>query len=132
MRHNRGFTLVEIAIVLLIASLLLAAVLKGESVLRSARVQDAIALAQDLAAAVNTFKQRYHMLPGDFPINAATPEISNVSAACWTGAQKGDGNGLIDSGGNAAGALGVPAEVQYMPEVLFQAGMVKRWIRIRA
>lgn len=128
MRHNRGFTLIEIAVVLLIASFLLAAVLKGESVLKGARVQDAITLAQDLSAAVNNFKQRYHMFPGDFPMNPATPEISGITntPACWTGAQKGNGNGLIDSGGNAAGSLGVPAEVQCVPEVLFQAGMVNK------
>jgi prepilin-type N-terminal cleavage/methylation domain-containing protein len=124
MHRVRGFTLVEIAIVILVASLLLAAVLKGNSVLRDAKIQDAVAIAQDLSAAVNQFKQRYHMFPGDFPINTATPEISGVSALCMTGAQKGDGNGLIDTGGNAAGSLGVPAEVQCVPEVLFKAGLV--------
>ena len=122
----RGFTLIEIAVVLILASLLLAVVLNSDSILRGARVQDAITQAQDLSTAVNNFKQRYHMLPGDFPINALTPEITSVSVPCWTGAQKGDGNGRIDSGGNAAGTLGVPAEVQCVPEVLFQSGMVSK------
>ncbi len=126
MVHTRGFTLMELAIVILVASLLLAAVLKGGSVIRGARIQDVITIAQDLSTAVNNFKQRYHMFPGDFPINATTPEISGVTEACRTGTQKGDGNGLIDSGGNAAGSLGVPAEVQCVPEVLFKAGMVNK------
>ena len=127
MGHKRGFTLIELAIVILVAGLLLAAVLKGGSVIRGARIQDVITIAQDLSAAVNNFKQRYHMLPGDFPINAVTPEITGITAACLsTGAQKGDGNGLIDNGGNAVGSLGVAAEAQCVPEVLFQAGMVNK------
>ena len=126
MRRVKGFTLIEVAVVILIASLILAAVLKGESVLRNAKIQDAITTTQDLAAAVNQFKQRYHLYPGDFPISVATPEISGLSALCSTGAQKGDANGLIDTGGNANGSLGVPAEVQCVPEVLFQAGMVSK------
>lgn len=126
MGHKRGFTLIELAIVILVAGLLLAAVLKGGSVIRGARIQDVITIAQDLSAAVNNFKQRYHMLPGDFPINAVTPEITGITAACRTGTQKGNGNGLIDSGGNPAGSLGVPAEVQCVPEVLFKAGMVNK------
>jgi prepilin-type N-terminal cleavage/methylation domain-containing protein len=128
MGHNRGFTLIEIAVVLLIVSLVLVALLKGENVLRAARIQDVITLAQDLSTATNNFKQRYHMLPGDFPIDQATPEISGItrSECLLGGSNKGDGNGLIDSGGNAAGSLGVPAEVQCVPEVLFQAGMVNK------
>ena len=127
MSHKRGFTLIELAIVILVASLLLAAVLKGGSVIRGAKVQDVITIAQDLSAAVNNFKQRYHMFPGDFPINAVTPEITGITPACLsTGAQKGDGNGLIDSGGNPVGSLGVAAEAQCVPEVLFQAGMVNK------
>jgi prepilin-type N-terminal cleavage/methylation domain-containing protein len=125
MDRQRGFTLVEIAVVLVIAALILAALLNADSILRASRVQDAIALAQDLTVAANNFKQRYHLLPGDFPVNPVTPEFS-VGAACWKGTQKGDGNGRIDSGGNANGALGVPAEVQCVPEVLFQAGMVNK------
>jgi prepilin-type N-terminal cleavage/methylation domain-containing protein len=125
MDRQRGFTLIEIAVVLVIAAAILAALLNADSILRTSRVQDAIALAQDLTVATNNFKQRYHLLPGDFPINAVTPEIA-VSPACWNGAQKGDANGRIDSGGNAAGVLGVPAEVQCVPEVLFQAGMVHK------
>jgi prepilin-type N-terminal cleavage/methylation domain-containing protein len=129
MGHNRGFTLIEIAVVLLIVSLVLAALLKGESVVRAARIQDVITLAQDLSTAINNFKQRYHMLPGDFPINQATPEISgmaNTAACILGGSNKGDGNGRIDSGGNAAGSMGVDAEAQCVPEVLFQAGMVNK------
>jgi hypothetical protein len=63
------------------------------------------------------------MLPGDFPMNQTTPEIAGVSPACSTGALKGDGNGLIDG---AIGALGVPGEVQCVPEVLFQANLVNK------
>jgi len=123
MSHPRGFTLIELAVVILVASLLLAAVLNADNLMRAARIQDAITMAQDLSTAVNNFKQRYHMLPGDLPL---TGQIAGVTKPCELTTQKGDGNGLIDSGGNPAATLGVAAEVQCVPEILFKAGMVNK------
>ena len=94
----------------------------GNYVLRNARAQDAITIAQDLAAAVNNFKQRYHMYPGDFPLDPTTPEITDISPLCRTGAQS--YNVFIYMVRD--GALGVPAEVQCVPEILFAAGMVNK------
>ena len=75
MTNRRGFTLIEIAVVLFIVSVILAALLNADSVIRASKIQDVIAMAQDLSTAVNSFKQRFHLLPGDFPMNIGAPEI---------------------------------------------------------
>lgn len=111
--RNKGYTLVEIAIVIVIIGLLIGGIIKGENLIQSAKVSSAITLAQDIAVATNSFKQRYHMLPGDMLIDAAIPEI-NVRAECWTGAKKGNNNGQIDA-----------SESECVAEELFQAGMAK-------
>lgn len=113
MMRNKGYTLVEIAIVIVIIGLLIGGVIKGESLIQSAKVSGAITLAQDISVAVGTFKQRYHMLPGDILIDATTPEIS-VRAECWTGGKKGNNNGQIEA-----------TESDCVAEELFQAGMAK-------
>lgn len=115
MMRDRGFTLVEISIVLVIISLLIVGVIKGTSLIENAKVSNAITLAQDLSVAVNTFKQQYHMLPGDMAIDKNAPEIPNVRPECLSdGSNKGNNDGLIDA-----------AEPMCVPEVLFQAGLAK-------
>lgn len=111
--RNNGYTLVEIAIVIVIIGLLIGGIIKGENLIQSAKVSSAITLAQDISVAVGTFKQRYHMLPGDMLIDAATPEV-NVRVECWTGGKKGNNNGQIDA-----------TESDCVAEELFQAGMAK-------
>lgn len=101
-RHRAGFTLVEMAIVVSIIALLISAVLGGQALLRSGQTQDIIATAKDLSAAVQAFKQRYHYLPGDFPVDQ---EIPNVSAACrFGGGGAGNGDGQISSAESACAA----------------------------
>lgn len=93
-----GFTLIELSIVLVIIAILAAAILRSQSVIDTANVTEVIKSINDVRAAVGSFKQRYHYLPGDFPIAAATPEIPNVQAACRIGgANAGNGNGRIDA-----------------------------------
>lgn len=104
-RHQAGFTLVEIALVIAIIGLLISAVLGGQTLLRSGEAQDIIGTAKDLSAAVQVFKQRYRYLPGDFPVDQANPEIPNVSAACRIGGGgAGNGNGQISNAESACAA----------------------------
>ncbi|MET0265049.1 MAG: prepilin-type N-terminal cleavage/methylation domain-containing protein [Duganella sp.] len=60
-----GFTLVEIAIVLVIIGLLLGGVLKGQSLIDSARVKNIIQQSTSLTAAVNAYQDKFRALPGD-------------------------------------------------------------------
>lgn len=97
-----GFTLVELAIVLTIITILAVAILKSQSVVDQAVVAEAVASIKDLRAAAATFRQRYRYLPGDFPVDKDNPEIPGVQAACRIdGANAGNGNGSIEPGESA-------------------------------
>lgn len=101
-RRCAGFTLIEIAIVFVIISILAAVVLRSQSVIDQATVVDTIASVKDLQAAVGVFKQRYRYLPGDFPVDQTNPEIRDVQPACRiAGANAGNGNGSIEPGESA-------------------------------
>ena len=111
-RRHLGFTLIEVSIVLVIISLLITGAIKGLHLIQSVKVKNAIILVQDLSLAVNTFKQKYHMLPGDIKIVSQVP---NVRSECSSGGSNvGDNNGLIDTN-----------ESMCVPEVLFHAGLAK-------
>jgi prepilin-type N-terminal cleavage/methylation domain-containing protein len=101
-----GFTLVELAIVVVIIGLLITTVFQGQALIDSSRVDEAIKKSQDLASAVTEFKKRYRLLPGDMP----SPPVQGVVAACSTG---GNGNGQIDAN-----------ESLCIPELLSKAGII--------
>jgi prepilin-type N-terminal cleavage/methylation domain-containing protein len=93
--HSRvgqtGFTLVEIAIVLVIIGLLLGGILKGQEMITQAKIKNIINDFNGVTAAVNTYQDRYRALPGD-DITAATR---------WAGAVSGNGNGALSGAYNA-------------------------------
>lgn len=76
-----GFTLVELAIALVVIGLLLAVVLRAAVFVPKAQVNDLIGVANQLQSAVSTFKQTYHMYPGDMPdTGAPTGPFQNLAA----------------------------------------------------
>jgi prepilin-type N-terminal cleavage/methylation domain-containing protein len=102
----RGFTLVEITIVLVIIGLLIGGILQGQTLIRSMRVKDIVVTAKDLSTASQYFKDRYHYLPGDWVFTAN--EIPNVVGG-------GNGNGIINTA----------AESTNVPNHLFNAGFIR-------
>jgi len=81
---QRGFTLVEIAIVLVIIGLLLGGILKGQEMITQAKIKNIINDFNGLAAAVYSYQDRYRALAGD-DLQAGTR---------WTGTVAGTGNGI--------------------------------------
>lgn len=105
-RRNKqaGFTLIEIAIVLIIIGLLLGGVLKGQTLVKNSKIKRISADANAFIAAANAYVDSYWALPGD-DVNAATRW-----SASFTSAATADGDGVIDEGadGGAAHALFIP------------------------
>jgi prepilin-type N-terminal cleavage/methylation domain-containing protein len=99
-KQQKGFTLIEIAIVLLIIGLLLGGVLKGQELITSARVRNLISQQDGVKAAYFGFLDRYRALPGDY--TGATLNIAGISTAVCTG--NGNGNGRIEDTATGAGA----------------------------
>jgi prepilin-type N-terminal cleavage/methylation domain-containing protein len=65
LKNQKGFTLIEIAIVLVIIGLLIGGVLKGQSMIQNAKIKRLVKDAEGMTAAVIAFQDRYGMLPGD-------------------------------------------------------------------
>lgn len=99
--RQAGFTLVEIAIVLVIIGLLLGGVLKGQELIEGARVKSATSTFNGISSAVNGYRDRYRNLPGDDCCVAT----KTARGATWATAMAGTNqntqpNGVID-GANA-------------------------------
>lgn len=87
MRKNmreKGFTLVELAIVMVIIGLLIGAVLKGQAMIQDAQTKRAINDINGISAAYFTYLDRYNAIPGDDP-----------NGSRWAGVADGGGSGLI-------------------------------------
>ena len=74
-RKQQGFTLVEIAIVLVIIGLLLGGILKGQELINSARVRNMADMNAGIQAAYFGFIDRFRRVPGDWNADAATIAI---------------------------------------------------------
>ena len=64
-RQQRGFTLIEIAIVLVIIGLLLGGVLKGQEMITQGKIRSVEKEIDGVAMAIHTYRDRYRALPGD-------------------------------------------------------------------
>src|SRR3979490_3632574 len=82
-----GFTLVEIAIVLVIIGLLLGGVLKGQEMITQAKIKNIINDFNGVTVAVTSYQDRYRAIPGDDQ-NATTRWTTQAPAS-------GNGNGII-------------------------------------
>jgi prepilin-type N-terminal cleavage/methylation domain-containing protein len=94
-KTQKGFTLIEIAIVLVIIGLLLGGVLKGQELINTARVRALNNTVDGITAAWFSFQDRYRAFPGDYLTARAVVNLSDGAGGAVAGG--GDGNGLVDS-----------------------------------
>lgn len=100
-RQQSGFTLVEIAIVLVIIGLLLGGILKGQELINSAKVKSFAQDYRTIQTAIYGFQDRYKALPGDFAGTRLTNNISGSTSAPATGTEN---NGQINGDWDSATA----------------------------
>jgi len=94
---QRGFTLIEISIVLVIIGLLLGGVLKGQELIENAKIKRVSNDFNGIAAAIYSYLDRYNAIPGD-DINAPTrwPEVLPLAAATVSATSTEINNGIIE------------------------------------
>ncbi|MGB8434636.1 MAG: prepilin-type N-terminal cleavage/methylation domain-containing protein [Burkholderiales bacterium] len=84
--YQRGFTLIEISMVIAIVALIMGGVMRGQELVTQARIRDVINDLNGVAAAYNFYYDRYKAIPGD----------DVVAGTRWgPGAKSGGGNGAI-------------------------------------
>lgn len=124
---RKGFSLVELSIVLVILGLLTGGILAGQSLIRAAELRAVNSEYSRYAAAVNTFRDKYFAVPGD--MTAATKFWGDDNAACpdaavpngTPGTCNGNGDGNVDQ----ATAANATSEIFQFWKQLALAGLIE-------
>jgi prepilin-type N-terminal cleavage/methylation domain-containing protein len=90
-KSQQGFTLVEIAVVLVIIGLLLGGVLKGQELINSAKAKSLVQEFRAVSTMVYSYQDRFRFLPGDDPSVANHVNGTKASTSGQT-----QGNGRIE------------------------------------
>jgi prepilin-type N-terminal cleavage/methylation domain-containing protein len=91
---KRGFTLVEMAVVLVVVGLLVGGLLAAQSMISTANSHKIVRKLETYNFAIANFRQVYHFYPGDFPNSDTAFSLANSN---------GNGNKMWAQEGNSAG-----------------------------
>src|SRR5687768_10383235 len=95
-KRDTGFTLVEVAIILVLIGLLLLGAVRAQQLILNAKVRDLIAHQNAVEQTVLPFQHRFQAPPGD-DAEASTYVVCGQDACV-----KGNGNGRIEPGTDGA------------------------------
>ena len=123
-KKTEGFTLVELAIVIVIIGFLVAGIAVGANMIKQAELRSLITDFQQYQVAYNNFIGRYNKVPGDMDTASS---YWNTAGVCGTAAVdcNGDGDGLIEHGTTIA-----TNEVLKAWKVLSLANMISAGIAV--
>jgi len=105
--RQKGFTLIEMSIVLVIIGLIIGGILKGQEVIESSRQKNLITQLDATRSALTTFVERYQALPGDFAQAAGAAAVARISTDATF--INGDGDGIVEPVAAAATAASILA-----------------------
>ena len=125
-QSKAAFTLIELAIVLVVIGLLVGGVMSGQALIKAAELRAVVTEHQRYKTAVMIFKDKYRALPGDMKnatkfwgVAHATPATCKTTASTGKETCDGDGDGAIEYG--AAGSN----EVYRFWQHLANAGLIE-------
>lgn len=128
---RKGFSLVELSIVLVILGLLTGGILAGQSLIRASELRGAATGYNRYVTAAQTFRDKYFAIPGDF--KDATRfwgrQTGNADCATNSGAAGPNANGACDGNGDGsngiAGAASQSSEQMQFWRHLALAGLIE-------
>ena len=86
MNKVKGFTLIELSIVIVIIGLIVAGIVGGQAIVQQSKIRAQISDLKKYKLATNAFYLEYNATPGDF----------RSASSYWGGSSNGNGNGKID------------------------------------
>jgi prepilin-type N-terminal cleavage/methylation domain-containing protein len=95
MKNEKGFSLIELSIVLIIIGLLIVGISAGDKLIRSAKLNNVVQEFTKHRASILTFQLAYDALPGDFD-QAESLWSTNSFTGTNDGTLNGDGDGFIE------------------------------------
>ncbi|MCP4393312.1 MAG: prepilin-type N-terminal cleavage/methylation domain-containing protein [Alphaproteobacteria bacterium] len=123
-RNEKGFTLIEMSIVLVLIGLIIGGILKGQEMINSTRLKMTVTQWDGIKAAWNAFEDKYNGIPGDF--DRATTLIRGDDM------YDGDGNNQIDIATEAPDAWDQLQASNFMSGVEYDGGGSPVGGRVRA
>jgi prepilin-type N-terminal cleavage/methylation domain-containing protein len=124
---KRGFTLIEMSVVVILIALIVGGIIMARSLIRNAEIRSVLSDVEQIQSAIYGFKQKYDYLPGDFPraesywgADSACP-IAVTNLVQKTATCNGNGDGRLDTvGWDGGGANPTASTFQQEPFRLWQ------------